>query len=322
MPEKPPERTMDLRHLPNLGTLKSFEAAARLESFSRAADELYVTHSAVSHQIRGLEAELGVALFSRDGKRVALTDAGRRYAAQVRAALIDIAAATDAVRAGDRERRLVISVLSSFAARWITPRLGRFIEQHPEIDIELLSTNTITDFNRDDADVALRFGRGDYPGLFCEPLLDEIYFPACSPNFNGGNLPRTPAELANVPLLRDDHDMWTPWFEAAGLEGWKEPRRGVLYQDSSLLLQAAIDGQGVALVRRSLAMHEVINKRLVRLFDIDGPSPWTYWFVCPMPLLETRRVQALREWLAEETARFRALYEKCPAGSVMTDTTI
>ncbi|WP_338860311.1 transcriptional regulator GcvA [Mycetohabitans rhizoxinica] len=305
---------MDLRHLPNLGTLKAFEAAARLESFSRAAQELFVTHGAISHQIRALEAELGMPLFKRDGKRIALTGCGRRYAAQVRAALFDIAAATDAVRAGDRERRLVISVLPPFAARWMTPRIGRFIERHPEIDVELLSTNAITHFNRDDVDVALRFGGGNYPGLFVEPLLDEVFFPVCTPSFNGGQLPKTPADLAGLTLLRNDDEMWGPWFQAAGLSGWSEPRRGVLYQDSSMLLQAALEGQGIALVRRSLAMQEVINGRLVRLFDIDGPSPGTYWFVCPPPLLETRRVTVLLEWLREEAGRFRALYAQCPSG--------
>ncbi|MGU7774279.1 transcriptional regulator GcvA [Burkholderia sp. MR1-5-21] len=303
---------MDLRKLPNLGALKAFEAAARLESFSRAADELYVTHSAVSHQIRALESDLGIALFRRDGKRITLTDNGRRYAGQIRAALFDIAAATESMRAGDRERRLVISLLPSFASRWMTPRIGRFIERHPEIDIELLSTNTITNFNRDDVDVVLRFGDGDYPGLFVELLLDEVFFPACSPTFNGGNLPRTPADLANVTLLRNDYEMWTSWFRAAGLKGWAEPRRGVLFQDSSMLMQSVMDGQGVGLVRRSLAMQEVVDGRLVRLFDIDGPSPWAYWFVCPPPMLDLPRVQALREWLREETAQFRALYEKSP----------
>lgn len=309
---------MDLRQLPNLGTLKAFEAAARLESFSRAAQELFVTHSAISHQIRALEAELGMPLFRRDGKRIWLTDCGRRYAAQVRAALFDIAAATDAVRAGDRQRRLVLSVLPSFAARWMTPRIGRFIERHPEIDVELLSTHAMTHFNRDDVDVALRFGGGDYPGLYVEPLLDEVFFPVCTPDFNDSRLPKTPAELAGMTLLRSDDEMWGPWFKAAGLDGWPEPRRGVLYQDSSMLLQAAIEGQGIALVRRSLAMHEVASGRLVRLFDIDSPSQWAYWFVCPPPLLETRRVRALRDWLREEAECFRSTYAQCRCGVPMS----
>jgi LysR family transcriptional regulator, glycine cleavage system transcriptional activator len=304
---------MDLRQLPALNALRAFEAASRHESFSRAADELFVTHGAVSHQIRGLEAELGVTLFARDGKRVRLTDRGRQYAAEVRAALVALAESTRRIRSGDRDRRLIVSMLSSFSARWLTPRVGRFIEKHPEFDLELLSTNALTDFNRDDVDVAIRFGYGKYAGVHMEELLDEVFFPACSPNFRGGNLPSEPRDLANLPLMRSNDELWRPWFDAAGMTDFPEPKRGVLYEDSSNLLQAAIDGQGIALVRRSLAMEEIIKGRLVRLFNIDGPSPWTYFFVCPPALLETPRVQAFREWIFEEAQQFRLLYERTPA---------
>jgi LysR family transcriptional regulator, glycine cleavage system transcriptional activator len=306
---------MDLRQLPALNAIKAFEAAARHESFSRAADELFVTHGAVSHQIRALEAELGVTLFARDGKRVRLTEVGRRYAAQVRGALTALADATREVRAGDRERRLVVSMLSSFAARWVTPRIGSFIEAHPQWDLELLSSNSLTDFTRDDVDAAIRFGFGKYPGLHAELLLEEIYFPVCSPNFNGGNLPKAPEDLAGLPLLRSDDELWRPWFEAAGLTEWPEPKRGALYQDSSNLLQAAIDGQGVVLTRRSLALHEIATGRLVRLFDVDSPSPWQYYFICPPHMMQTERVRAFRDWVFEEVGRFRQLFElACTAG--------
>jgi LysR family transcriptional regulator, glycine cleavage system transcriptional activator len=306
---------MDLRQLPALNAIKAFEAAARHESFSRAADELFVTHGAVSHQIRALEAELGIALFERDGKRVRLTEAGGRYAKEVRAALMALAEATRSVRAGDRERRLVVSILASFAARWVTPRIGPFIERHPEIDLEMLSTNALTDFARDDVDAAIRLGFGRYPVLHVEPLLEEVFFPACAPTLNGGALPKTPAELANYPLLRSDDELWRPWFDAAGIASVAEPKRGVLYQDSSNLLQAAVDGQGIALVRRSLAMHEIAAGRLVRLFDIDGPSPWAYYFVCPPRSLQIPRVQAFRNWLFDEVERFQSLYGRaCAAG--------
>ncbi|KDB09025.1 transcriptional regulator, LysR family [Burkholderia sp. lig30] len=298
---------MDLRQLPALNAIRAFEAAARHENFSRAADELFVTHGAVSHQVRGLEEALGVKLFVRNGKRLCLTNTGARYAQQVRTALMMLADATRDVRASDRDRRLVISMLSSFAARWVTPRIGSFIERHPEIDVELQSTNGLTDFSRDDVDLAIRFGFGVYPGLHVEPLLDEVFFPACSPNLNGGKLPQTPADLVHYPLLRSDDELWRPWFDAAGLDAVTEPKRGVLYQDSSNLLQAAIDGQGIALVRRSLAVHELLAGRLVRLFDIDGPSPWNYFFVCPRSSLDTPRVQAFRTWLLQEVARFRML---------------
>ncbi len=298
---------MDLRQLPALNAIRAFEAAARHENFSRAADELFVTHGAVSHQVRGLEEALGVKLFVRNGKRLCLTNTGARYAQQVRTALMMLADATRDVRASDRDRRLVISMLSSFAARWVTPRIGSFIERHPEIDVELQSTNGLTDFSRDDVDLAIRFGFGVYPGLHVEPLLDEVFFPACSPNLNGGKLPQTPADLVHYPLLRSDDELWRPWFDAAGLDAVTEPKRGVLYQDSSNLLQAAIDGQGIALVRRSLAVHELLAGRLVRLFDIDGPSPWNYFFVCPRSSLDTPRVQAFRTWLLQEVVRFRML---------------
>jgi LysR family transcriptional regulator, glycine cleavage system transcriptional activator len=304
---------MDLRQLPALNALKAFEAAARHESFSRAADELFVTHGAVSHQIRALEAELAVALFVRDGKRVRLTDGGRQYAADIRAGFIAIAEATRRVRSGDRERRLVVSMLSSFAARWVTPRVGRFIEKHPEIDLELLSTNALTDFTREDVDVAIRFGTGKYPGVHSEKLLEEVFFPACSPTFNGGKLPAKPADLATAPLLRSSDELWRPWFDAAGLIDLPEPKRGVLFEDSSNLLQAAVDGQGIALVRRSLAMQEIVAGRLVRLFNIDGPSPWTYYFVCPSAQFRAKRVQDFRTWLMNETAQFELLYERTPA---------
>ncbi len=227
-----------------------------------------------------------------------------------------LADATRQIRAGDRERRLIVSMLSSFAARWVTPRIGSFIEANPQWDLELLSTNALADFVRDDIDAAIRFGFGKYPGLHAELLLEEIFFPACSPDFNGGNLPKTPTDLANVPLIRSDDELWRPWFDAAGLNDWAEPKRGVLYQDSSNLLQAAIDGQGVVLTRRSLAMHEIAAGRLVRLFDIDGPSPWQYYFVCQRHMLQAPRVKAFREWVFGEVARFRLLFERaCAEGS-------
>lgn len=225
----------------------------------------------------------------------------------MRAALALLADATREVRASERDKRLVVSTLPSFAARWITPRIGPFIERHPEIDLELRASDSLVDFARDDVDVAIRFGHGVYPGLHVEPLLDETFFPVCAPTLNGGMLPETPADLVRYPLLRSDDELWRPWFDAAGLDTLTEPKRGVLYQDSSNLLQAAIDGQGIALVRRSLAVPEVAAGRIVRLFDIAGPSPWHYFFVCPPSLAQTPRVQALRSWLLDEIARFRAL---------------
>lgn len=298
---------MDLRQLPALNAVRMFEAAARHESFSRAADELHVTHGAVSHQVRGLEEALGTPLFLREGRRLSLTETGKRYAQQVRAALMLLADATHEARSRERSRQLVVSTLPSFAARWITPRIGSFIEKHPEIDLELHSTNSLIDFARDDIDVAIRFGGGVYPGLHTEPLLEEVFFPVCAPTLNGGRLPGSPAELMEFPLLRSDDKLWSTWFAEAGLPAFAEPRHGVLFHDSSNLLQAAVDGQGIALTRRSLAMSDLLAGRLVRPFDIDGPSPWHYYFVCPPALLDTPRLQAFRAWIYEEVGQFKAL---------------
>jgi LysR family transcriptional regulator, glycine cleavage system transcriptional activator len=304
---------MDLRQLPALNALRVFEAAARHGSFSRAADELFVTHGAVSHQVRALEAELGAALFTRHGKRLTLTQAGDRYAQQIRTALLLLADATRDVRANDREQRLIVSTMTSFSARWLTPRIGPFIERYPDINFELQSSNTLVDFARDDVDAVIRFGDGRYPGLHVERLLEEVFFPVCAPTLNGGVLPSTPSDLPRYPLLRSDDELWRPWFDAAGLDRLTEPRRGVLYQDSSNLLQAAINGQGIALVRRSLAFEDLALGRIVRLFEIDGPSPWDYYFVCPEPMLKRAQVQAFRGWLLEEMVRFKAQWAELDA---------
>src|SRR5439155_25050732 len=188
--------------LPPLSTLRAFEAAARLESFSRAAEEISVTHGAVSHQIRALERALGIALFQRNGRRVSLTAAGRHFADRVGAALRDIAEAAQFIRRGERDNVLTLSTLPSFAARWLLPRIGRFIEQHPEIAVSIHTSLALVDLERDEVDLAIRFGGGHWPGLEAQKFLDDEFFPVASPRFNEGRLPRHPADLAKFRLMR------------------------------------------------------------------------------------------------------------------------
>ena len=298
---------MDLRRLPNLSALRAFEAAARLESFSRAAEELFVTHGAISHQIRALEQELGTTLFARNGKRISITPAGRQYATSIRSALGDIAQATRKLQAGTRsERRLVLTTMPSFAGRWLTPRIGRFIDRHPELEVELRCSAQLTDFEQDDVDIALRMGKGNWPGLHIEKVLDDVFFPACSPSYNHGHLPQTAEEFGRSTLLRSEREPWAPWFAAAGFD-LPEPTQGMMYEDSGMLSQAAIVGQGVALVRRSLAIGDIMAGRLVRLSDVDTPCEWDYYFVCPPAVLETQRVQAFRTWFLEELTAFESV---------------
>jgi LysR family transcriptional regulator, glycine cleavage system transcriptional activator len=295
----------DLRRLPNLAALRAFEAAARHQNFSRAAEEVHVTHGAISHQVRALEQELGVALFARHGKRIAITAEGEHFASILREALGDIAAAADALRADAKQARLTITALPSFAARWLSPRLGRFIEQHPDLEVMLQSSNHLTDFVRESVDVGIRFGRGIYPGLTSEKLMDDCYYPMASPRFNGGKLPRTPQKLVRNTLLRCDGEPWLPWFRAAGLD-WPEPTGGLVFQDSSMLVRAAAEGHGIALARHVIALTELASGEVVRLFDTAIPCVHAYFFVCTPEALRKPQVRAFREWLFDEVRKQEA----------------
>ncbi|HZS70076.1 MAG TPA: transcriptional regulator GcvA [Burkholderiales bacterium] len=285
------------RTLPPLSTLRAFEAAARLESFSRAADEISVTHGAVSHQIRALERALGAALFARNGRRVALTSAGRHFAERVRAALEDLAEAAQFVRRAEGERAVSVSMLPSFAARWLMPRLGRFMERHPAIAVNIHTSITLVDFQRDDVDLAIRFGRGQWPDLEAHKFLDEEFFPVASPRFNRGRLPTRPPDLGKFQLLRSNDEPWTPWFRAAGVR-LKEPH-SMVFTDSNLLLQAALDGRGIALARSSIAEADVRAGKLVRLFKLAVPAHGASYLVWPKGRLSPNAT-VFRDWLLEE----------------------
>jgi len=289
----------DLRRLPNLATLRAFEAAARHENFSRAAEEIHVTHGAISHQVRALEEELGVELFLRHGKRLAVTPDGERFAAVVRRALTDIATAADALKAGTRHKRLTITALASFAARCLAPRLGRFIEQYPDIEVVLQSSNQLTDFLREEVDIGVRFGMGHYPGLSTELLMHDYYYPVARPDYNGGRLPRSGAEIAADNLLRCDGEPWAPWFAAAGIDH-PEPAGGLIFHDASLVVRAVLDGDGVGLVRHALIARDVAAGRLVRLSPVAIRAPHSYYIVGLPSVVQKPHVRAFRDWLVEE----------------------
>ncbi|NYE62587.1 LysR family glycine cleavage system transcriptional activator [Duganella sp. 1224] len=291
------------RRLPNFSALRAFEAAARHENFSRAAEELHLTHGAISHQVRGLEEELGRALFVRHGRQVKITHDGLKFAQFLGKAFADIAAATDAMRAASINQRLTITSIPSFAARWLAPRLGRFIELHPDIEVVLQSSGHMQDLAREGVDVGIRFGRGHYPGMVVLRLMGDVYYPVVSPHYRGGQLPATPADLARHTLLRSvEH--WTPWLRAAGVN-LPEPSGGLLFEDLSMLIRSAADGNGVALVRHVVAMQEIASGQLLRLFNIATPSPDEYYFVTPPGAAGKPQVLAFRRWLLEEIEAFQ-----------------
>ncbi len=290
--------------LPPMQALRAFEAAARTGSLTRAAELLHVTHGAIGHQIKALEGELGVRLVERAGRGVRLTDEGERFAARVRVAFAELAEAVREVAEGRNPRQLRITVLPSFAARWLLPRIGRFVSAHPEIDVDVRASNALADFRREDVDLGIRHGSGEWPGLIAEKLMDDWYFPVCSPRLARGRPPKRPAELERFTLLRSEGEPWKVWFEAAGLD-WEEPTRGPMFSDSSHTLQAAIEGQGVALARESLLGQDLKNGLLVRLFDVALRSPRSHFLVYPLRLQSAPKLLAFRSWILEELARDR-----------------
>ena len=289
------------RRLPPLSALRPFEAAARLESISRAAEELHLTHGAVSHQVRALEEHLGVPLFARHGKRVALTSAGRAFSERVRGALEEIAQAADGLRAR-RDDRLTVSVIPSFASRWLMPRLIRFMDANPKIAVTVNATTALADFLSDEVDVAIRFGAGPWPALACERFLADELFPVASPKWNRGRLPRTPRELAQARIIREDRDEWGQWFKVAGVALEGPIAGGPSFNDSTYALQAAARGEGIALARRSIIGEDLERGALKRLFDIALPSPSSYWFVSPKETASMAKVRRFRDWVRAELA--------------------
>jgi LysR family glycine cleavage system transcriptional activator len=247
---------------------------------------------------------LGVALFTRHGKRLTITPQGLRFAQVVRNALHDIAVGTQVLRDENRQKRLTVSSTPSFAARWLAPRLGKFIEQNPDTELILQTSGQLHDLVREGIDVGIRFGQGQYPGLTAERLMGDSYYPVASPSYNGGRLPTTPQQLKPTQLLRSV-EPWLPWFQAAGLK-LDEPSGGVRFQDLSLLIRSAMDGDGIALVRHVVVTQEIASAKLVRLFDVAVKSPWSHYLACPPDALHKPQVQAFRHWLLEEIAIFKA----------------
>jgi LysR family glycine cleavage system transcriptional activator len=280
--------------------LRAFEAAARMRSLTRAAESLHLTHGAISHQIKSLEADFGVRLVEREGRGIRLTDEGERFATRVRAVLSDLGDAVREVTERANPRQLRVSVIPSFAARWLLPRIGTFFAQHPEIDLDVIANNALADFKRDGVDVAIRHGLGDWPGVVSEHVLDDETFPVCNPRLANG-LPARPAELSRYTLLRSDGESWKSWFEAAGLD-WPEPTRGPMFSDSAHTMQAAIDGQGIALARSSLLGNDVHNGVLIQLFDIVVSLPKKYFLVYPPRVVDSPKLAPFRQWLFDEVA--------------------
>jgi LysR family transcriptional regulator, glycine cleavage system transcriptional activator len=290
-----------MRHrLPPLNALPSFEAAARHLSFSRAADELRVTHGAVSRAVRNLEDRLGVQLMIRATRSVRLTPVGASFAAEIRDVLEHLAAATSAA-AGQTSGIVSVSTIDSFAARWLMPRLSRFRRVHGGIDVRVSTSERLVDFVSDGIDMAIRCGGGQYPGLSTALLMKEDHFPVCSPKLLKGRYRlRTPADLARHTLLHDVFTVdWAIWLHSAGIDN-VDPHRGPTFLSSDHAIQAAIRGEGVVLGRSALVADDLAASRLVQPFELSLPAAFAYYVVYPPRALQRPSVKAFRDWLMAE----------------------
>jgi len=293
------------RQLPPLNALRAFEASGRHLSFTRAAEELHVTPAAVSHQVKALERYLDVRLFQRHPHGLLLTDAGQRALPGVGAGFDRLAEAVAGLREVDRVRPLTVSVAPSLAAKWLVPRLEDFRTRHPDIEVRIDATERMTDFRQEDVDVGLRYGSGQYKGLFVERLGTQQVFPVCSPWLLERVHPlRTPDDLRHHTLIHVDWQRggiaapdWPSWLASAGVEDI-DSEAGPRFSQQSMAVQAAIAGHGVVLGSTLLVADDLATGRLACPFDHALDEHFAYFLVCLPETAETQRVRAFRQWLA------------------------
>jgi LysR family glycine cleavage system transcriptional activator len=301
--------------IPGLGGLRSFEAAARHSSFTKAAAELGVTPAAVSHLVRELEDQLGVQLFTRTSRVVRLTTAGEILHQAAAEAIATVGRAVARLRDVSGRPRLMVTSSPSFAAKWLVPRLDGFLLLHPDADVRIEVSQRLIDFAHEDVDIGIRFGNGHYPGLRADRLFEDTIFPVCSPKLLKGPRPlRDPRDLRHHTLIHvewyaqgETWPNWNMWMLAAGVAKEVGGARGIHFTQTDLAIQAAIDGQGVALGDSSLVADDLAKGRLVRPFDLSlkGPSQFAYYLVCPESTADQPLVKAFREWILSEAAQMK-----------------
>ncbi len=294
-------------HLPPLSALRAFESAARLKSFSRAADELNVTPAAISHQIHALEEDFGIRLFDRRSRAVELTASARLLLPGLSDAFAGIQTAVRRLRAHNDTGTLTVTASPSIAAKWLVLRLHQFQAQWPEIDVRISTSDNIVDLTRGDFDLAIRYGTGRYPGLDVELLMRNEVFPACSPRLLEAGPPlRTPDDLRHHALIHDqavDRDplapTWAMWLKAAGVNGIPASS-GLTFSFGYMALEAALAGHGVVLAYSTIAAADLAAGRLVRLFSLALPDLFAYYIATAPGALERPKVRAFRDWLRQE----------------------
>jgi len=306
-------------HLPPVSALRALEAAARHLSFTRAAGELNVTQSAISHQIKHLEDLWGVQLFTRLTRRLELTQAGASLAAVARDFFRNLENTLDDLRVDDGHTALRVQMLPSVAVKWLVPRLQHFRDREPDIDVWLSTrTDERGGFEAGQLDVSIRLGRGDTPGLASWTMMQEYVFPVARPRFlDERGWPTSPEDLCRYPLLlrlgETGAPLWDTWFEDIGVpESVYGPavRDGTRFPDSNMALQAAFEGHGVALARSAPVWDDITSGRLVRLFDVTCPYLHPINFLCLQDKADRPAIVAFRDWLLEESRKSQAEFDK------------
>jgi LysR family glycine cleavage system transcriptional activator len=302
------------RHLPPLNALRAFEAAARHLNFTRAAEELGVTQTAVSHQVKLLEDRLGFRLFRRLNNALLLTEKGEAYLPSIREAFNLLSESTETLRGGEEIRILSVSVLPNFALRWLIPRMADFQARHPQLDLRIFTSYRETDFLREDVDVAVRLG-DDWPGLNCDYLFSSEIFPVCSPEYLARHPLTDPQHLAGLTLLHvfNSPDDWSLWLTAAGAPEIPTDR-GPKFDSYALALDAAVHGCGVAMGRTAFVQADLESGRLVAPFPLRLKRSQAWYFLWPKGRV-SRKTMIFRSWILREAARTREPLEsrKVPA---------
>lgn len=309
------------RPLPPLNALRAFEAIARHLSFAKAADELHVTPAALSHQIRGLEEQLGVSLFHRRTRSIELTDAGQLLYPGLHAGFVSLRDAVARLDRAREDRILVVSATFGLTAKWLAPRIWRFLTAHPQIDARIASSMAYADFTNDGVDVAIRLSNGVHPDLHVEKLFEDSVIPVCSPRLVEQGL-NSLADLARFTLIHYDIPMsapvpplWAEWLKMAGVEGI-DPTRGLRFNIADHALDAAVAGAGVSLSYKLMASDDVHSGRLVIPFGPELPIPdRAYYFVCPRGQERRPNVRAFHDWLFTEMEETRAQWAALQFGS-------
>jgi LysR family glycine cleavage system transcriptional activator len=300
-----------LRHIPGLAALKAFDAAARHLNFTRAAHELNVTPAAVSHQIKEMEEAVGVPLFQRTSRHMQMTRQGQILRPAISDALEGLTRALQRIRQLENPTQVRVTASPSIAAKWLVPRLDRFLESVPGADVRIDVSSEPLDFEREDIDVAIRFGEGLYPGLMVEKLFHDTLFPVCSPELLKGARPlREPRDLLQFTLIHLDWEAqgavwpnWRMWMLAAGVKDFNDTS-GLHFSQTSLALQAAVDGHGVALGDSTLVGDDLTSGRLVKPFELSlrSPAQFAYHLITRRDTSDRPMTRAFRDWIIAEAA--------------------